>query len=149
MRKGITQDPEAITDIMKRTDTLWLAIADDEGPYSVPINFAYVDGTIYLHSGKRGRKAAALDSGAPVAFSTAVDVRMRPGGDDACDQGYHFRSVSGRGIPRLAEGEERMKGLDAITVKHLGEQRPYVDKVLNITNVYAIDVDHITARIKE
>lgn len=149
MRKGVTTEPEAIEDVMTRADTLWLAIADDEGPYSIPVNFAYVDGTIYLHSGRRGRKAAALDSGAPVAFSTAVDVRMRPGGDDACDQGYRFRSVSGRGTPRLTRDDEKMKGLDAITVKHLGKKRPYAEKALPITNVYAIDIDTVTARIKE
>lgn len=149
MRKGITTDPETVTDILTRADTLWLAIADEQGPYSIPVNFAYVEGVIYLHSGKRGRKAAALDSGAPVAFSTAVDVRMRPGGDDACDQGYHFRSISGRGTPRLADQDEKMRGLDAITVKHLGKKRPYSEKALPITNVYAIDIDTITARIKE
>jgi hypothetical protein len=149
MRKGVTADPQAVADVLGRAEVLWLALADGQGPYCVPVNFAFKDGVIYLHSGKKGRKAACLDSGAPLAFSAAVDVRMREGGDDACDQGYHFRSVMGTGSPRLAEGEERMAGLDAITIKHLGRQLPYRDKVLPITAVYAIDIDDATARIKE
>lgn len=149
MRKGLSEDPAIVREILDRADVLWLALVDDHGPHSVPVNFGRVDDTLYIHSGKQGRKAAALDSGAPVAFSAAVDVRMRKGGDNACDQGYYFRSVMGRGTPRLVDGDEMMAGLDAIAVKHLGKKLPYVDKVLKVTNVYAIDVEAITARVKE
>ncbi|QGY40175.1 pyridoxamine 5'-phosphate oxidase family protein [Pseudodesulfovibrio cashew] len=149
MRKGVTEDREVVEAILEKAEVLWLALVDGDGPYSVPVSFAEEGGVVFIHSGKRGRKAEALKSGGPVAFSCAVDVRMREGGDDACDQGYHFRSVMGRGVPRLAEGEEKMRGLDLITVKYLGRQLPYVDKVLPITDVWAIDVDTLTARIKE
>lgn len=149
MRKGMTNDPAILQDILDKAELIWLAMADDQGPHSVPVNFAYVDETIYIHSGKRGRKAAALDSGAEVAFSAAVDVRMRKGGDNACDQGYLFRSVMGNGTSRLVEGNEKMKALDAITLKHLGELMPYNEKALAATNVYAIDVETINARVKE
>lgn len=149
MRKGVTDDPALVKDVLDRADILWLALADEEGPHSVPVNFAYLNGAIYIHMGKRGRKAAAFAAGSPVAFSAAVDVRMRPGGGDACDQGYHFLSVMGRGTPRLAEGDERMAAMDALTVKHLGKQLPYNDKMLAITLLYAIDIETVTARIKE
>lgn len=149
MRKGVTDDPVAVKDVLDRADVLWLAMSDDDGPHSVPVNFSYLDGTIYIHMGKRGRKATLFAAGAPVAFSAAVDVRMRPGGDDACDQGYFFRSVMGKGRPRLAEGEERMAAMDALTVKHLGKQLPYNEKMLDITLLYAIDVETVTARVKE
>ncbi|WP_419785189.1 pyridoxamine 5'-phosphate oxidase family protein [Pseudodesulfovibrio sp.] len=149
MRKGITDNSAVITDILNRAEVLWLALADEDGPYSVPVNFAVAGDIIYIHSGLTGRKAACLESGAPLAFSTAVDVRRRPGGDDACDQGYHFRSIMGRGTPRLLEGEEKMAGLDAITMKHLGRMLPYKEKVLPITALYAIDIESVTARVKE
>lgn len=149
MRKGVTDDPAIIKDIMDRAEMLWLALVDEDGPHSVPVNFALIGETIYLHSGFKGRKAAALQSGAPVAFSAAVDVHLRPGGDNACDQGYYFKSVMGRGTPRLTEGEEKMRGLDAVTVKHLGRQLPYIDKVLPKTAVFAIDIESVTARIKQ
>lgn len=149
MRTGLTHSPDAVKDVLDRAEILWLAMADDEGPHSVPVNFAYTDGKIYIHTGKQGRKAAAFGAGRPVAFSAAVDVRMRAGGDDACDQGYLFRSVMGRGTPRLVEGDEKMVGLDALTVKHLGRQLPYDEKFLPITLVYAIDIESVSARVKE
>ncbi|BCS90074.1 pyridoxamine 5'-phosphate oxidase family protein [Pseudodesulfovibrio sediminis] len=149
MCKGYTDDKQIISAILSDAEVLWLALTDKDGPYCVPVNCAEEDGVIYIHSGMRGRKAACLNSGARVAFSTAVDVRMRKGGDDACDQGYLFRSVMGNGTPRLTEGDEKMRGLDLLTVKHLGKQLPYDEKYIPVTNVYAIDIETATARVKE
>jgi nitroimidazol reductase NimA-like FMN-containing flavoprotein (pyridoxamine 5'-phosphate oxidase superfamily) len=149
MRKGVTDNPEVINDILDRAEVLWLAIIDDEGPHSVPINFGMVDGVIYLHSGKKGRKVAAFNSGAPVAFSTVVDIEAKTS-DTACSQGYAFRSIMGRGIPRLVtDDKERMVAFDAITLKHVGKLLPYNEKLLTMTAVYAIDIETIKGRIKE
>lgn len=149
MRKGLTEDTQIVADILKEAEILWLALSDADGPHCVPVNFAADDGVIYIHSGKKGRKAACLNTGEPVAFSAAVDVRMRKGGDNACDQGYLFRSVMGRGVPRVVEGDEKMHGLDLLSVKHLGKLMPYEEKALPITEVYAIDIETVTARVKE
>nr|WP_287412906.1 pyridoxamine 5'-phosphate oxidase family protein [Pseudodesulfovibrio sp.] len=149
MRKGYTENETAIAEILTKADVLWLALTDNDGPYCVPVNFAVEGNVIYIHSGKRGRKAACLNTGKTVAFSTAVDVRMRQGGDNACDQGYLFRSVMGHGTPRLVDDDEKMHGLDLLTVKYLGKQLPYKEAALPATAVYAIDVENISARIKE
>ncbi|MBG0791223.1 MAG: pyridoxamine 5'-phosphate oxidase family protein [Desulfovibrionaceae bacterium] len=149
MRKGVTDNPKTVSDILSGADVLWLALADENGPHCVPVNFAEENGVIYLHSGKRGRKAACLDSGSKVAFSTAVDIERRKGGDNACDQGYRFRSVMGSGTPRALSGKEKMHGLDLIAFKHLGKRLPYAEKVVPKTAVYAIDIEEATARIKE
>ena len=149
MRKGVTDDPKAVSDLLARTDVLWLALTDENGPHCVPVNFAEEDGVIYIHSGRKGRKAACLDSGNRVAFSAAIDIEKRKGGDNACDQGYRFKSVMGSGTPRELTGDDKMHGLDLIAFKHMGRQLPYVDKVLPITAVYAIDIAEATARIKE
>jgi nitroimidazol reductase NimA-like FMN-containing flavoprotein (pyridoxamine 5'-phosphate oxidase superfamily) len=148
MRKDVTTDPAVIEDILARADALWLALVDADGPCSVPVNFAAADGCIYLHSGKRGRKAAALDAGSPLAFSAAVDLIPKTG-DTACKYGYKFRSVMGTGTPRRLEGDAMRAALDAITLKYAGELLPYEDKPLHATAAYAIDIASITARIKE
>lgn len=149
MKKGVTDDPGTVSAILAEADVLWLALADKNGPHCVPVNFAEESGVIYIHSGRKGRKAACLNSGNTVAFSAAVDIEKKQGGDNACDQGYRFRSVMGSGTPRELEGDEKMHGLDLITIKHLGRQLPYVDTVLPKTVVYAINIDQATARIKE
>ena len=148
MRKNCTDDPKAVADVLDRAEVIWLALVDDQGPHCVPVNFALDGETIYIHSGKKGRKAAALDSGGVAAFSAAVDVAPKRG-DDACSQGYFFRSVMGSGTVRACEGDEHKKGLDAITLKHTGKLLPYSQAALELTAVYAIDIAAATARIKD
>ena len=128
---------------------LWLALTDDDGPHCVPVNFAEENGIIYIHSGRKGRKAACLNSGNRVAFSAAIDIKMKKRGENACDQSYRFKSVMGSGTPRELEGDDKMHGLDLITIKLMGRQLPYNNKMLPATAVYAIDIDTATARIKE
>jgi len=83
MRKGVTEDKGVVADILDKAEVVWLALADDEGPHCVPVNFAVEGDTLFVHSGKRGRKAACLDSGAPLAFSAAVDMELKTSEDNA------------------------------------------------------------------
>jgi hypothetical protein len=46
-----------------------LAVLGDDGyPYTVPINYAYKDGKIYLHCGKSGHKLDAIEKEPKVSF---------------------------------------------------------------------------------
>lgn len=148
MRKSVNSDPELIKDILDKAEYITLAMCDGEGPYSVPVNFAEKDGVIYIHSGRKGRKFANLETGAVLSFSAVVDLEPKTG-EDACAYGYRFRSVIGEGSPRLIEGDEAVEGLDIITLKYAGKLLPYKEKVLAVTAVFAIDIDSATARIKE
>lgn len=149
MRTGYTEENIVITDILANAEVITLALTDEAGPYSVPVNGAYEGNILYIHSGKKGRKVACLDSGNKVAFSAAIDVRMREGGDNACDQGYLFRSVFGCGTPRLVEGDEKITAFKMLAKKHLDEDLPLKEKAIPNTLVYAIDVETISARVKE
>lgn len=149
MRKDVTEDKGVVADILDKAEVVWLALADDDGPHCVPVNFASEGDTLFIHSGKKGRKAACLDSGAPLGFSAAVDMRLKTSDDEACKLGYRFRSVMGGGTPRLLDGDEKMRALDLITLKYAGRAMPYNEKVLAVTAAYAIDIHSATARIKE
>ncbi len=47
-------DPTQIEEIIRKCPYCIVGITDLEGnPYAVPMNFAYQDGVIYLHSGGR------------------------------------------------------------------------------------------------
>lgn len=148
MRKSVSDNVETVKNVLDKAEVLWLALSDDDGPYCVPVNFAEEDGVIYIHSGKKGRKAAILNTEARVAFSAAVDVEAKTG-DTICRYGYRFRSVAGNGIPRLLKGEETRTGLDVIIRKYAGQLMSYSDKMLAATAVYAIPMENVSVRIKE
>jgi len=149
MRKGITDNPAAVIEILENADVLWLALHDREGSYSVPVNFAHKDGILYVHSGCKGRKFEALCNGAPLSFSCASSMEPKDGGDSACNYGYRFKTVIGFGSPKRLKEDEAIKGLDTLTVKFAGKLLPYKEKALAATAVFAIDIASATARIKD
>jgi len=153
MRKDVTDDPKAVAEILNRAEYATLALVDDDGPYSVPVNFGFKDGVLFFHTGKKGRKIEALRRaaavGGRVAFSAAVDLEMKTG-ELACQWGYKFRSVLGSGLVRLLDDpKDQLAALGVIMKKYAGsDEFPYDEKVLGITAVAAIDVDRATARLK-
>ncbi len=153
MRKDVTDDQAVVAEIMNRAEFVTLALADAEGPYSVPVNAALEDGVLYLHTSKKGRKAEALRqaaaTGGRVAFSAAVDLEKKTG-ELACQWGYTFRSVLGSGLVRVVEQRgDKVAALNTLMRKHAGrDDFPYDDGILDKTLVVAIDVDRATARLK-
>lgn len=150
MKKDATTDWQVIAPILDKAEVLWLALADENGPYCVPVNSARQGRTIYVHSGLKGRKATILRSGAPLGFSAAVDVHLKEAkGDNPCSMGYRFRSVCGTATPRELEGEERLNGLGVITRKYAGRDMDFDERALKVTTAFALDVSEATARTKE
>ena len=57
-------DPTQIEEIIRKCPYCIVGITDIEGnPYTVPMNFAYQDGVIYLHSGPEGSKVEMTRAG--------------------------------------------------------------------------------------
>lgn len=153
MRKDVTEDPQAVVDVLSRAEYATLALCDADGLYSVPVNFAFEDGVLYLHSAKKGRKIEclrrAVESGSPVAFSAATGLEMKTG-EKACQWGYKFHSVLGSGkASLLTDPKDQLAALGVIMKKYAGSDAfPYDEKLLGITAVVAIRVERATARLK-
>lgn len=55
-------DPAEIEAIIRKCPYCTVGITDSEGnPYVIPMNFAYRDGIIYLHSGPEGGKVTMAE----------------------------------------------------------------------------------------
>ncbi len=148
MRKSVSSDPALVAEILDKAQVLHLALADADGPYCVAVNFAREERTLYLHTGLKGRKAAVLASGAPLAFAAEIELEAKRG-EKACQWGYRFRSVQGRGLPRFLEGAEKRRVLGLIMRKYAGsDDFPYDEKMLEQTGVAAIAIEAATARVK-
>jgi uncharacterized protein len=147
MRKGISADQATVWPLLDRAEVLHLSFVDDGGPYSVPVNFARLGDTLYLHSGRKGRKAAALGSGVAVAFSAVVSLEAKTG-PAACNFSYRFESVAGTGSARLVGDEkERLRGMTAINVKYGAAGLSMDNKIFTKTVLFALDLDTATARV--
>ena len=68
-------DPTQIEEIIRKCPYCIVGITDLEGnPYTVPMNFAYQDGVIYLHSGPEGSKVEMEQSTRKFASPSAKDT---------------------------------------------------------------------------
>lgn len=103
--------------------------------------------TLWLHSAREGRKAAAFDQEPQVAVEMDVQEGVL-GGSAACAYSYAYRSIMGTGrIRRVTRPEEKRHGLARIMV-HLDPAAPtdFADAAVERTNVYRIDLDRFTGK---
>lgn len=149
MRKEVNTDMTEIGYILNKADVLHLGLADEQGPYVVPVNFAYAEGKIYFHSSYEGRKAAALRSGQEVGFCAEIDFEIKTE-KKACKWGGRFKSVIGVGQARFIEGhDDKIPALELLMSKYADGQYPFDEKVVDKTAVVVIEIKTATARIKD
>ena len=87
--------------------------------FIVPVNYGYdlTEGqlTLYLHSAREGRKAAAFRRGGAVAFEMDCGHRL-VGGETPCGCSMDYASVIGYGTAEVVrEPEEKLEALALIT----------------------------------
>ena len=148
------QERANVKDILRRTPVGHLAMVTD-GPYVVPINFAYDDsdgsagwGRILFHTGE-GRKSRALAEEPRICLSLLGEASFDRGGAP-CDDGFAYRSalVEGR-VTLLTETTMREQALRLIVAKYDPEaaDKAFDDDVLERTLVYSVAI--LTISYKE
>lgn len=144
--KEIT-DKEQIDKILSEAEVIRLAMVDAGEPYLVAMNFAYVDGYLYMHSAKEGRKIDILKKNNKVAFQTDMDVKLVLR-EEACSCTTRYMSVFGTGRAILIdEKEEKAKVLDALMAKHTGRVGlQYPEKVLEKTLAIKVEIESMTGK---
>ncbi|WP_343187239.1 pyridoxamine 5'-phosphate oxidase family protein [Anoxynatronum sibiricum] len=135
---------EAVEKLMQDATVVRLALCDGEQPYVVPVNFGVGEGKLYFHSGAKGTKVDILSRNPRVAFEMDADVTVvrHP---EACHWSMKYRSLVGTGIARLlTDPAEKKAGLDRLMAHHApGEAFPYDEKMMTVTHVYEIAVEHL------
>ncbi len=94
-----------LEEILREAEIGRLATSVDGQPYVVPVNFAYRDGRIVLHSHREGLKMRNIAANPQVCFE--VDWGEKMEGDSPCAYGYLYRSVIARGTAKIHEEPEK------------------------------------------
>lgn len=140
-------DPAQIESIMNKARVLRLAMTDGEWPYVIPMNFGYASGTLYLHTGLRGKKIDLLRRNPKVCFALDADQEIVEG-ETACQWTMKFRSVVGYGRAELLESPvEKRSGLDVIMKQYSDHLYDYPDDKLSITSIVKIRIERMTALV--
>lgn len=154
------KDKDIIKDILNSSDYGTFALAVENKPYSIPVNFVYENDIIYFHGAKKGKKRDYILENSLASFSVAQPYSLIQSyfGDKealACAATHFFKSVCCDGKITIVENyEEKVKALALIMKKFQpeGQYKPLADeiyrKMINATEVFRFDIEEIVAKIK-
>ncbi len=140
-------DPALIETIMRKARVCRIALADDNVPYVVPMNFGFRGNTIYLHSAGEGRKLEILSRNNQVCFEVDTDLEIVTG-EAACSWGAKYYSVIGKGKASIVNepGEKRI-ALDSIMEKYSGKPVwDYGSAAIEKVTVIRIDLTDLSGK---
>lgn len=112
------RDSTVIDHILTTSRICRLGMVDGDEAYIVPVNYAYSEGQIYIHSAPHGRKMDIIRRNSRVSFEIELDDDIITN-DIPCEWSAKYRSIMGNGTISIeTEPEVKMAGLDLIMKKH-------------------------------
>lgn len=145
-------DPATVEAVLDAGLVAHVGIVSHGAPVVIPMAYARVRDTVYVHGSTASRIMRTLKTGDPICLTvTIVDgiVLAR----SAFNMGMNYRSVVVHGRARLVkEPDERMTAFRAIMSHvvpgHWHEVRPPNDAELRQTLVTAIKLDEVSAKVR-
>lgn len=141
---------DEIEAIISRCDVCRIALADDNIPYIVTMNFGYrggADKKLFFHSAGDGRKIDMIRKNNHVCFEMDTDHDLKSG-REACDFSMKYSSVVGWGdIFIVNDDEEKREALNSI-MKHYTNLSEFIYKedVFNKTTLLKLVIKTMTAK---
>ena len=127
-------DAAEIEAIIRKCPYCTVGITDPEGnPYVVPMNFAYRDGIIYLHSGPEGGKVAMAERHPRICITFCDSMKSR--------------SVMCHGNVRFIEDmDEKRRILDIIMQQYTSDEFKYSEPAVRNVKVWEVKVEKMSCR---
>jgi hypothetical protein len=124
-------------------------IGKDGYPRIKPLNFIYLDGTIYFHSAREGEKIDDIDRDNRVIFEIDEPLGYVKSDINPCSAKYLYRSVMIKGKAVVVDDDaERLLVLKLLMMKYRpeGGYGEFLPEKLGITAVVRIDIEEITGK---
>jgi hypothetical protein len=139
-----------IESIISQADVCRIAMANDNIPYIVTMNFGYSGNPVnklYFHCANEGRKIEMIRKNNYVCFEMDTDHKIEKG-PRACDFSMHYRSVVGYGFISVVEDPAgKITGLNMIMSHYSSEKEfSYKPEVLKRTTVLCLEITEITGK---
>jgi Predicted flavin-nucleotide-binding protein len=143
--KEITSS-QLIQKILEEAEVCRIALCDEGEPYIVPMNFGYVDKTLYLHSATEGRKIDIIGKNNNICFQTDIRKQIVTA-ENPCNWGMKYLSVIGWGKAQLIDDPlGKKEALDIIMSKYSEKSFEYSPEALDNILVIKVEIDEITGK---
>lgn len=121
-------------------------IGENGYPYGVPVNYVYMEGSIYIHGAMEGHKIDNVKFDPKVSFCVIDYNEIIPSQFDT-----HYDSVIVFGKGEEIEGKEKELALEGFIHKYskdfLDSGKKYINGLKDKTKIIKINIDHMTGKI--
>ncbi len=135
--------------LLERMPVGRLAVTTEDGPYVIAVNYLFLEGDIYFHSGQAGRKMEALRSDSRVCF-LVDDVGPQVMFEGGCGISQIYESVVCFGKAEVVEEPmEKMRILEKLVQKFAPPDHPLPpmkDRNIEKTAVIKIVVEAMSGK---
>lgn len=145
-------DNEKIADIFAKCKVIRIAMNDGEAPYIVPLNFGYEkagDGEyLYFHCANEGKKLDLIKACPKICFEADCDHGLI-GGEKACEYGYTFSSIIGKGTAEiLTKPCDKIHGLKVLMRHQTGQDFEIDEKMSRSVTVCRIIINEKSCKAR-
>ncbi len=145
--KEIT-DKSIIEDIMSSNSHSRIALAKDNFPYIVIMNYGYCNGYLYFHSAGKGMKLDILKTNSNICYEISDSIEIEKS-NIACNFTMKYRSVIGQGRAEIIKDlDEKKIGISAIMKQITARSNWNIpDKSLANLTMFKVRCENITGKI--
>jgi len=135
--------------LLERISVGRLAVTTEEGPYIIAVNYLFLEGSIYFHSGVSGRKMEALRADSRVCF-LVDEVGPQVVWEQGCGISQIYKSVVCFRKAEFVEDPLEKRGiLERMVRKYVPSSYPFspmTDQNIKKTAVVRIVIESMTGK---
>ncbi len=135
-------DPAELDEILERALYGHLALCSGGEPYVVPLCFGVMNGAVYFHCAREGRKLDIIAQNPRGCFQAQCGEDLVPSAERPCGWGMFYKSVMMSGPVTVVEEEpEKGAALLAIMKKYAGEDFSHEFSPVECASVTVLRLD--------
>lgn len=145
----IITDQAQLEQIILNAPYMVMGLQTEAEPYLLPIDFAYVDGCVYFHCAKEGRKLELLAKNRQVSllFVNYGGLVHPEKPNQACQFSTKYKSVMAQGVcEEIEQQAEKEKAMRLIIAKLGIEQLPMPEAALAKTALWKIKIQALSGK---
>jgi nitroimidazol reductase NimA-like FMN-containing flavoprotein (pyridoxamine 5'-phosphate oxidase superfamily) len=141
------KDQGLIQEILIKSEVCRLGLVDNDEVYIVPVNYAYENGLIYIHSAPNSRKIEIIKKNNRVSFEIEFSSEIIKN-EIPCKWTAKYRSIMGKGIVVIENDiESKKRGLNLIMIKYGADMElNYDESALSRMILLKLKIDSITGK---
>lgn len=143
-KKNQMNDQDALQLLINGRYGVLGTISDNGYPYTIPLNYVYLDNKIYFHSAKIGHKIDNINQNEKVSFTVVGEESIIEE-----ELTSHYKSVTLFGTARVVPGNKDV--LFSLVKKYasrmFAQSKNSIEEDAHNTSIIEITIEHITGKM--